>query len=311
MALTARGSNGLHARVDPTEAGRPIQLAAAMGGSPPLLAVCRLRACARRAPAIAAAQPSARRRGYSAAARSCFSIAATRRRRDRQSETAPAVEPGAVGQPRQARPSSPAHDDKGRWRMVIPAAGDVRLFGLSDDTPGERSRRRLSGAARPAATAAQLRAGSGARVFVAHGAGVALLAADFDRKGGRSFPARRPRGLGRLLTVDGRRAAWPGQALMGAFCWRSTNLLSPARIRSSRRPASSGAKDSGSRPCRRVPADGPFQARHCRWRLADRLADSGRRRADDVALRASGPGCVKSATLGAPGCGRPASDFRR
>jgi len=93
-------------------------------------------------------------------------------------------------------------DAKGAWRLVLPAPTQVRLFGLSmiDDHQTIQAEGYL--ALTPRGTVAQLRAGSGARVYGPHAAGVRILALDFDRKGGAVVSGTGPPKGTLNLTVD-------------------------------------------------------------------------------------------------------------
>lgn len=94
-------------------------------------------------------------------------------------------------------------DRAGAWRLVLPAASDLRLFGLS----ASRSDRSIQAegylAVTPNGLAAQLRAGSGAVVLDGRQSKVAVLAADFDRKGGVVLSGMAPPGATISLAVDG------------------------------------------------------------------------------------------------------------
>jgi hypothetical protein len=93
-------------------------------------------------------------------------------------------------------------DHAGGWRLLLPAAQDVRLFGLS--APGQGRPIQAEGyiAVTPGGLAAQLRAGSGAVVLGAHPRGVSLLAADFDRKGVVALSGVAPPGAAVTIAVD-------------------------------------------------------------------------------------------------------------
>jgi hypothetical protein len=93
-------------------------------------------------------------------------------------------------------------DHAGRWRLLLPAAQDVRLYGLS--APGQGRPIQAEGyiAVTPSGLAAQLRAGSGAVVLGARASGVSLLAADFDRKGVVALSGVAPPGAPVTIAVD-------------------------------------------------------------------------------------------------------------
>jgi hypothetical protein len=90
----------------------------------------------------------------------------------------------------------------GSWRMDIPSVADLRLFGLSATIPGRTMQSEGYLAVAPSGEVAQLRSGSGAWAFVARRHGVALLAADFDRKGGTVLSGRAPAGTPVNISVD-------------------------------------------------------------------------------------------------------------
>ena len=94
-------------------------------------------------------------------------------------------------------------DQKGAWRLVLPAPTQVRLFGLSmiDDHQTIQAEGYL--ALTPRGEVAQLRAGAGAKVFGPHAAGVHVLAVDFDRKGGAVVSGTAPPRAALTVMVDG------------------------------------------------------------------------------------------------------------
>jgi hypothetical protein len=93
-------------------------------------------------------------------------------------------------------------DADGRWRVAIPDAGAVRLFGVSMAEGGRTVQSESYLALLPGGRAVQLRSGAGA---VALGAPPALgvTAVDFDRKGGAVISGRAPAGATVDVTVDG------------------------------------------------------------------------------------------------------------
>lgn len=94
-------------------------------------------------------------------------------------------------------------DATGGWRFVLPAAGTVRLFGLSAQMQGRPVQAEGYVAVTPSGEAAQLRAGSGAVALQARPHAPLIMAVDFDRKGGAVISGEGP-GAGPLtLQVDG------------------------------------------------------------------------------------------------------------
>ena len=75
-------------------------------------------------------------------------------------------------------------DRAGAWRLLLPPAKEVRLFGLSEPGQGRPVQAEGYVAVTPSGLAAQLRAGSGAVALGPEPPGPAILAADYDRKGG-------------------------------------------------------------------------------------------------------------------------------
>jgi hypothetical protein len=94
-------------------------------------------------------------------------------------------------------------DATGAWKMVLPPADGVRLFGVSAPVQGRVVQAEGYLVVTPRGEAAQLRAGSGAVVLGRQGPGVALLAVDFDRKGGAVVSGRAPAEASVSITVDG------------------------------------------------------------------------------------------------------------
>jgi hypothetical protein len=94
-------------------------------------------------------------------------------------------------------------DRAGRWRLLLPAAQEVRLFGLS--APGQGRAVQAEGyiAITPSGLTAQLRAGSGALVLGAQKATPTILAVDFDHKGGAVISGDAPASGPAMIDVDG------------------------------------------------------------------------------------------------------------
>jgi hypothetical protein len=174
--------------------------------------------------------------------------------------------------------------------MVIPAAGDVRLFGLSATTPGRTVQAEGYLAVAPSGEAAQLRSGSGARAFVTHGAGVALLAADFDRKGGTVVSGEAPAGASVSVTVDDQKRGLAKAGADGRFLLALNEPLKPG--------AHSILAEAGGVRAQKIlilsvpphPSGGPFQARIVDggWEI-DWLTPGGGVQST-VLYQASGPG---------------------
>jgi hypothetical protein len=90
----------------------------------------------------------------------------------------------------------------GRWRLVLGGSPQVRLFGLSMIEQGRAVQAEGYLVVTPQGAAAQLRAGSGARVL-SHGGAPRILAVDFDRKGGTVVSGIGPAGATVSVGVDG------------------------------------------------------------------------------------------------------------
>jgi hypothetical protein len=94
-------------------------------------------------------------------------------------------------------------DAGGLWRIVLPGAGEVRMFGLSM-SEGERTVQSQGYlAVTPAGEVAQLRAGAGALVFIGAAGGLRLLAIDFDRQGAAVVSGSAGRRQGVAIAIDG------------------------------------------------------------------------------------------------------------
>ncbi|MGH7024707.1 MAG: hypothetical protein ACREEB_14115 [Caulobacteraceae bacterium] len=94
-------------------------------------------------------------------------------------------------------------DAAGGWNLLLPPADSVRLFGLSAPVRGRIVQAEGYLAVTAGGEVAQLRAGSGAVVLGRTSDQVALLAADFDRKGGAVLSGRAPADAPVAITVDG------------------------------------------------------------------------------------------------------------
>lgn len=91
----------------------------------------------------------------------------------------------------------------GRWRLSIPEAPGVRLFGLSMTTDRRVVQSESYLAIVPSAVAVQLRSGAGAVVLGSGAPRIAVTALDVDRKGGAVLSGRAVPGATVDLLVDG------------------------------------------------------------------------------------------------------------
>jgi hypothetical protein len=94
-------------------------------------------------------------------------------------------------------------DRRGVWRLVLPGAARARLFGVSMPLNGRSVQAEGYLALAPEGLAAQLRAGSGAVALGRRETSVAILAADFDGKGGAVLSGVAPAGAAVNVGVDG------------------------------------------------------------------------------------------------------------
>lgn len=178
----------------------------------------------------------------------------------------------------------------GAWRVVIPAAADVRLFGLSATTPGRTVQAEGYLAVAPSGEAAQLRSGSGARAIITRGAGVALLAADFDRKGGTVVSGEAPPGASVSITVDDQKRGLAKAGADGRFLLALNEPL--------KQGAHSVLAEAGGDRAQKAlvvsapphPSGGPFQARTVEggWQINWLTPGGGVQ--STVLYQASGPG---------------------
>jgi hypothetical protein len=106
---------------------------------------------------------------------------------------------------------------EGVWSLVLPAAAAPRLFGLAMIEHGRAIQSEGYLAVTPRGTAAQLRSGAGALVLGAPVAEPAILAVDFDSKGGTVVSGRAPPRTVIDLMVDGARRARTVAGPSGAF----------------------------------------------------------------------------------------------
>lgn len=113
--------------------------------------------------------------------------------------------PGAavvLGAPMQA-PLTARADPAGVWTLRLPAAADVRLFGLSMSAPaGPKVQSQGYLAVLPDGRAAQLRSGASALVYGPGSEMPRLLTVDFDRDGAASVSGTARAGSGLSLRID-------------------------------------------------------------------------------------------------------------
>jgi hypothetical protein len=96
-----------------------------------------------------------------------------------------------------------AADRAGRWRLVIPADGEARLFNLSASTDGRRVQAQGYVLVAETGRASLLRAGAGAMVLQAPDS-PRLTAVDFDREGGAIVSGAAPPESAVSIRIDGR-----------------------------------------------------------------------------------------------------------
>ncbi|HZZ37338.1 MAG TPA: hypothetical protein VFE03_16570 [Caulobacteraceae bacterium] len=96
-----------------------------------------------------------------------------------------------------------AADASGAWRIALPPASDLRLFGLSM-SQGERTVQSEGYlAVTPDGHAAQLRSGAAALVLGAPAGALRILAVDYDRKGGAVISGAAGAGDTVGIAIDG------------------------------------------------------------------------------------------------------------
>jgi hypothetical protein len=152
-------------------------------------------------------------------------------------------------------------DAAGAWRLMLPPAGQVRVFGLSEPGQGRPVQAEGYVAVTPGGLAAQLRAGSGAVALGAQPAGPAILAADYDGKGGTVVSGVAPPASALTLAVDGAAREPARVDARGRFV---SALNEPLRAGSHVLSIRSGAGARGEAPLTVSPAEplagGPFRA---------------------------------------------------
>ena len=129
-------------------------------------------------------------------------------------------------------------DDAGHWRLTIPEASGVRLFGLSMMKGRQAVQSESYLAIVPGAVAVLLRSGAGAVVVGSAPPRLAVTALDVDRKGGAVLSGRAPPGAMVDLLVDG---APGGRALADATGRYALDLDEPLGPGDHQLQAASGA----------------------------------------------------------------------
>lgn len=97
-------------------------------------------------------------------------------------------------------------DAQGRWRIVLPEAGETRIFGLSEKIEGRQVQAQGYLVVGPRGRAALLRAGAGAERLDLRPS-PSLDAVDFDRDGAAVVSGKAPPGSLVFLRFDGRQVA--------------------------------------------------------------------------------------------------------
>jgi hypothetical protein len=115
-------------------------------------------------------------------------------------------------------------DKSGAWRMALAAAPEVRLYGLAMANGGRWLQSEGYLAVTPQGATAQLRAGSGAAAL-GGGTGLAILTADFDRKGGAVVSGHAPAGATVQVLADGKAAGAARADAAGRFTAALTEPL--------------------------------------------------------------------------------------
>jgi hypothetical protein len=94
-------------------------------------------------------------------------------------------------------------DATGRWSLVLPAAAQPRIFGLSVDSGGRRVQAQGYLLVGPRGQTAVLRAGAAA-VRLDHASGSRIAALDFDEEGGALLSGWAAAGTDVLVRLDGK-----------------------------------------------------------------------------------------------------------
>jgi len=149
---------------------------------------------------------------------------------------------------------------KGAWSFVLAAPATPRLFGLAMIEKGRAIQSEGYVAVTPRGTAAQLRAGAGAVVLGDARAGPAILAVDYDSKGGTVVSGRAsPRAVVDLW-VDGARRARAATGAAGSF---SVPLEEPLGFADHQLEITEGARRAAAQPSLTPPeplSAGPYRA---------------------------------------------------
>jgi len=157
----------------------------------------------------------------------------------------------------------------GVWRLMLPPAAEPRLYGLAMFDHGRAVQSEGYIAVTPRGTAAQLRAGAGALVMGERAPGPAILAVDFDSKGGTVVSGRAsPRAVVDLW-VDGVRRGRGGAGPDGLF---SVALDEPLSFDDHQMAIVDGARRAEARPRLTAPqplSGGPYRATEAPggWRI--------------------------------------------
>ncbi|MEO8812777.1 MAG: hypothetical protein ABI376_07695 [Caulobacteraceae bacterium] len=153
-----------------------------------------------------------------------------------------------------------AVNGEGLWRATLPAAGDVRLYGLSMSQGRRSTQAEGYLAITPLGRAALLRSGSGAVAVAPGGARPRVLAVDFDRRGGAVISGMAaPRSVVTVSTDGVQRGRAPADAA-GRFSLSLDEPLTPGpHIVAADGPAGGwrGAVEISPAP---TPAGAPFGA---------------------------------------------------
>ena len=97
-------------------------------------------------------------------------------------------------------------DGKGAWSLMLPAAPQARIFGLSATAGGRLVQSEGYLLSTPEGEVAMLRAGTGAQRIGRAGKN-GVDAVDFDREGGAVVSGRAPAGAALSIHIDGRKLA--------------------------------------------------------------------------------------------------------
>ncbi len=152
-------------------------------------------------------------------------------------------------------------DRRGAWRLLLEPDAAPRLLGLSMIDHGRTVQSEGYVLVTPGGGAAQLRSGAGAVVLAERGAGPAILAVDFDSKGGAVVSGRAPPRSALEIWVDGARLARGAVSADGRFSAPLDQPLSFAGHRLEVRDGSGHAADAVVRLVPPAPVlRGPYRA---------------------------------------------------